>query len=100
MESSLKGVHDLLDLVNNFVTWCYIFLYECCCETVFQGPCELNNSAEVECCCWTSGSVSASLRLNKRCYVPGETIFINAEIHNISQTDITNTRVGLKQVRL
>jgi len=41
-----------------------------------------------------------TLRLNRSCYVPGETIFINAEINNNSRTDIENTHASLKQVCL
>jgi len=37
MESSLKGVHDLLDLVNNFVTWCYIFCMNAVVKLSFRG---------------------------------------------------------------
>ena len=58
----------------------------------------MTNDAVVSCCCWTSGTVSATLRLNKKCYVPGETIFINADIVNNSETDIVRTRAALKQV--
>jgi len=64
-----------------------------------QEPCVMSNDATVECCCWTSGTVTATLKLNRRCFVPGETILINAEIANNSQTDITSTRASLKQVR-
>jgi len=65
----------------------------------YQTPCETTNGVEVECCCWTSGTVTATVRLSKRCYVPGETIFINAQIDNNSQTDISRTRASLKQAR-
>jgi len=67
--------------------------------TCVQAPCQTSNDVEVTCCCWTSGTITATVRLNKRCYVPGETIFINADIVNNSQTDITRTRASLKQVR-
>ena len=63
-------------------------------------PCETSNDAVVSRCCWTSGAVSATMSLNKRCYVPGETIFINAEINNNSRTDVKRTRASLKQVCL
>lgn len=63
----------------------------------FKVPCQTSNDAVVECCCWTSGTVTATLKLSKRCYVPGETIYINAEIVNNSQTDINRTRASLKQ---
>jgi len=54
--------------------------------------------AYVGCCCWKSGTVSATVKLNKICFVPGEIIYINAEIVNNSQRDINGTRVVLLQV--
>jgi len=65
---------------------------------LLQEPATITNSAVVQCCCWTSGEVSATVRMNKRCFVPGETIFICAEIVNRSQTDISRTKAQLKQV--
>jgi len=56
------------------------------------------NDAIIECCFWTSGSVTATVNLNKRCFVPGESIMINAEIVNSSRTPVTGTRASLKQV--
>jgi len=66
---------------------------------LLQQPFQARNDAVVECCCWTSGTITATLTVNKRCFVSGESIVINAEIVNNSQTDITSTRAALKQVR-
>lgn len=63
----------------------------------FKEPCELTSDKEVSCCCWKGGSVSAAVTLNKRCYVPGETIFFNARVNNSSTDDVTATRATLKQ---
>ena len=79
-----RHVHNLLTLV--------LFLLMC------QEPSEVRNDATMRYCCWPSGRVSATLRLSKRCFVPGETIFINADIVNNSYTDITRTHAAIKQV--
>jgi len=58
----------------------------------------LSNDKEVSCCCWKSGSISGDIRLQRRCYVPGETIFINMQIVNNSQSEVHSIRASLKQV--
>jgi hypothetical protein len=63
----------------------------------FRSPFTASNETVVQCCCWTSGTVSATVMLNKRCFVPGETVFISAEIFNRSQTNVCKTRAALKQ---
>ena len=55
-------------------------------------------STEVSCCCCVSGKVHANFRINKRGYVPGEPIYIFAEIINNSNTTVTGSSVTLKQV--
>ena len=57
-----------------------------------------DSSDIVCCCCCHRGQVRAKFRINKRGYVPGESIIIYAEIHNNSTTSVNYTRVTLKQV--
>ena len=54
--------------------------------------------SDISCCCCVTGKVRATFRINKRGYVPGEPIYINAEIHNNSNTSVTGSSVVLKQV--
>ncbi len=54
----------------------------------------------VSCCCCVSGEVTGTFRIDRMAYVPGENIIINAEIQNKSNTDVSGSRVAIKQVRL
>ncbi|CAL1526418.1 unnamed protein product [Lymnaea stagnalis] len=47
------------------------------------------------CLCCTSGPITAELRLSHKGYVPGETIFVNAEISNLSRRKVGSTSVEL-----
>ncbi len=54
----------------------------------------------VACCCFLFGEVTATFQIDRMAYVPGENIIINAEIQNKSTTDVSGSRVAIKQVRL
>jgi len=59
----------------------------------------LSNDKElVSFCCWKAGTVTGAIRLQKRCYVPGETIFISMQIVNNSHSEIRNIRASLMEV--
>ncbi|CAH1798042.1 unnamed protein product [Owenia fusiformis] len=51
-------------------------------------------------CCWccASGPISATVRIAKQGYVPGEPIYINAKIENNSSRKMRASRVEFKQV--
>jgi hypothetical protein len=53
---------------------------------------------DVSCLCCISGTVSARLGVNKRCFVPGETVIITcALIENGSNRAISGTWISLEQ---
>ncbi|XP_005101122.1 arrestin domain-containing protein 3 [Aplysia californica] len=55
-----------------------------------------NEKEKKMCClCCISGPISASLRLNKKGYVPGETVFIQGDVNNLSSRKIGSTSVEL-----
>ncbi|XP_060062573.1 arrestin domain-containing protein 3-like [Ylistrum balloti] len=49
-------------------------------------------------CCWCceTGPVTCMIRLDKQGYVPGESIFINAEVTNNGTSSIRNTNISLR----
>lgn len=53
------------------------------------------NSKRTGCCCFDSGPLSAVVALNKQAYVPGENIYIQADIDNSSDESITHTTATL-----
>ncbi|XP_012936759.1 arrestin domain-containing protein 17 [Aplysia californica] len=53
--------------------------------------------ATIEGCCCTSGTLHASLTLNKTGYVPGEPIDYTVEINNQSDSDVMGLELDLKQ---
>ncbi len=59
-----------------------------------------DSSSEVSCCCCVSGKVHAKFQISKRGFVPGEPIYITAEVHNGSNSDcVQGSFVSLKQVK-
>lgn len=56
-------------------------------------------NTEISCCCCVSGDVSAQFRIDRRGYVPGESIVVNASVQNNSNTSVSGSRVAIKQVR-
>jgi hypothetical protein len=64
-------------------------------------PHEVEVVKDVLCCCLEPGSVSAKLTVNRRCFVPGETIVMSSVIKNDSydkRVENDTTRVSLQQV--
>ena len=53
---------------------------------------------DVSCCCFIKGSVEATIRMNKRCFVPGETLRITGLVVNHSSTKIKSVTATLVQV--
>lgn len=49
------------------------------------------------CCCFSTGKITASLNLNKKGYIPGEEIIINAEISNRSTASLSFLQASLNQ---
>ncbi|KAK2185387.1 hypothetical protein NP493_239g11065 [Ridgeia piscesae] len=60
-------------------------------------PMQGEGSTELSCCCCVTGNVSATFRINKRGFVPGERIIVSAHVHNGSNTTVSQTKVALKQ---
>ena len=52
----------------------------------------------IEGCCCSSGTLHASLSLNKTGFVPGEPIEYTIEVTNQSDNDVTALELDLKQV--
>lgn len=73
---------------------CFILYFMC----VYQQPFVTNTDAKVSCCCWNGGTVNATLRINRRCFVPGETIHVDAEIVNNSKANVNAVKLRLVQV--
>jgi len=50
-------------------------------------------------CCWCckTGPITAEIQLNKTGFVPGETVYCNINIENLSTANLTNTRLNLKR---
>ena len=65
---------------------------------MLQTPMKGQERVEVSCCCCVSGEVQATFQIDRRGFVPGENIYINAEVVNNSNTSVSGTRVALKQV--
>lgn len=63
-----------------------------------QAPIEFERQSPVHCCWCPLGSITATLHLQHRGFVPGQNILINAEIHNSSNTAVIHTKVILCQV--
>ncbi|KAL5005445.1 hypothetical protein ScPMuIL_018901 [Solemya velum] len=59
-------------------------------------PAQGENNKMVCCLCCASGPISSILRLDRRGYVPGEAIMINAEINNLSSRRMVSSSVKLK----
>ena len=57
------------------------------------------DSSRVSCCCFYSGLVTADFSINRRGFVPGECVIINAVVVNNSNATVDGTRVSIKQVR-
>jgi hypothetical protein len=57
-----------------------------------------NLDGRVSCCCWVGGNVNVTLRLNRCCFVPGETIYIDAEVVNSTTSDVTAVKAHLVQI--
>lgn len=66
----------------------------------FQEPSVSDVEHDVSCCCCVSGNVNVKVTINKQCFVPGESIVINAEIDNQSSSTIERIWVKLQQVVL
>lgn len=62
-------------------------------QTAVQG----NRRTEVSCCCCVSGHVTANVRVDKRGYVPGEVVAVQAEIVNNSNTVVEACKLTLTQ---
>lgn len=62
-----------------------------------QEPFTLQENKDVSYCCCVSGLVDASFTINRRCFVPGETIVINGQIINNSNSTISQTTTTLKE---
>ncbi|CAH1798043.1 unnamed protein product [Owenia fusiformis] len=60
----------------------------------------LEGKNEKTLCCWccASGPISATFRIAKQGYVPGEPIYINAEIENNASRKMKASRVEFKQI--
>ena len=58
----------------------------------------IQDSKVVSCCCCLDGLIEATIKIDRRCFVPGETIFVSGEVANNSNTDIRKITVKLKQV--
>jgi len=50
-------------------------------------------------CCWCckTGPITAEIQLNKTGFVPGETVYCNINIENLSTTELIVTRLNLKR---
>lgn len=60
----------------------------------------VTEGAEKMLCCWCcqSGPVSASMSVCRTGYVPGEFIYVNADVENLANRAMNETRVSLNQV--
>ena len=65
---------------------------------IYQVAQERTQTKDVVCCCCACGTVSCTLRANKKGYVPGENILMSAEIKNGTKTTVDYCTVALKQV--
>lgn len=57
----------------------------------------MTQDKDVGCCCCISGVVDATVDINRRCFVPGETIYMNVKITNNSNSQIPNCSAVLDQ---
>jgi len=50
-------------------------------------------------CCWCckTGPITAEVQLNKTGFVAGETVFVNVNVENLSNTDLVVTKLKLKR---
>jgi len=50
-------------------------------------------------CCWCckTGPITAEIQLNKTGFVPGETVYCNINIENLSNTELVVTKLNLKR---
>ena len=56
------------------------------------------DSKMICCLCCASGPISFALNIDRKGYVPGEKIVINAECCNKSRRKIKDTKVSIEQV--
>ncbi|XP_052785721.1 arrestin domain-containing protein 3-like [Mya arenaria] len=61
-------------------------------------PAEDEDSCVICGCCMNQGSVTASLRINKRGFVPGESIVCDASVLNGSETSIRATKIKFYKI--
>ena len=71
------------------------------CIQYLQTPMRGEGTTDLSCCCCCiTGNVRAIFRINKRGFVPGENILVFAQVHNESNTTVSQTKVALKQVSI
>ncbi|WAR30030.1 hypothetical protein MAR_003598 [Mya arenaria] len=63
-------------------------------------PAEDEDSCVICGCCMNQGSVTASLRINKRGFVPGESIVCDASVLNGSETSIRATKIKFYKLKV
>ena len=64
-----------------------------------QEPHPMSGETEVSCCCvCVSGQASVNVTINKTCFVPGELIYINGEVHNNTNSKYASATAIIEQV--
>lgn len=65
-----------------------------------QSPAQSTDSKTVCCCCCETGPITATLRIDRVGYVPGESIVISGEIDDKTGKGVHKSQVELVMVRL
>jgi len=63
-----------------------------------QEPQVIHSEAPASGCCCVAGFAEINVTINRGCFVPGETIFIDGEIANRTNTNVEYSTITLIQV--
>lgn len=66
----------------------------------FQAPLMMSGQSMALGCCCGDGVIEISITINRGCFVPGETMRIDGEIVNRTNSDIKHSTIALVQVGL
>ena len=80
--------------IHNYTSEYYRFVW------VFQEPISNEETTTMCCCCCVTEPVTSSLKLDRRGYAPGEDIFVDCEIVNMSEQSIRTVSLILQAVMI
>lgn len=90
------GIHRKWHMTKEYVSE-FMFENHSCDMTLFSSPVILSNSKTVCCLCCTSGTISLDGHLEKKAFIPGETIRLQANIINGSSRTVVPEAVLMQR---